>query len=251
MHTRIRSTLKHLEQEKGIRILFAAESGSRAWGFASPDSDYDIRVLYVEPLSWYLSLETSPKDSFQEMLPGDLDISAWELRKALRLFATCNPSMNEWFGSPSIYFEEEAFATEMRRLLPAYFNPIKAAFHYLSLAQHAMECLLPDATLSLKKQCYAMRGILAARWCVQKKTMPPTEFHLLLRQDGLAAEVMEALQELLLLKEKATERDAFPLSKTLCAFYEATREAILRDVKPFSFSAPSIQPLNDLFRDVL
>ena len=69
-----------------MRLLYAAESGSRAWGFASPDSDWDVRAIYVHPLDWYLRIEDKPRDTFEAMLPGDIDVSAWELRKALRLF---------------------------------------------------------------------------------------------------------------------------------------------------------------------
>ena len=93
MPIRISHILRELEQKQNCRILFAAESGSRAWGFDSPDSDYDIRAIYVKPLDWYLSIEENTKDTFESMLPGDLDVSAWELRKTLRQFFKSNLSI--------------------------------------------------------------------------------------------------------------------------------------------------------------
>lgn len=109
MHDKIIQTLKELESKENCKILFAAESGSRAWGFASPDSDYDIRVIYVKPEAWYWDITEKKPDTFAVMLPDDLDVSAWELRKTLQLFSKCTPSLNEWLGSPIIYYAEEVF----------------------------------------------------------------------------------------------------------------------------------------------
>ena len=109
MHDKIIQMLKELERKEDCKILFAAESGSRAWGFASPDSDYDIRVIYVNPEAWYWDISEKKADTFAAMLPDDLDVSAWELRKTLQLFSKCNPSLNEWLGSPIIYYAEEKF----------------------------------------------------------------------------------------------------------------------------------------------
>ena len=53
----ILSKLRQIGQEENVTLLHAVESGSRAWGFPSPDSDYDVRFIYYRPLSFYLSLE--------------------------------------------------------------------------------------------------------------------------------------------------------------------------------------------------
>ena len=123
MHDKIIQALKELEKEKQCRILFAAESGSRAWGFASPDSDYDIRAIYVKPESWYWDIAEKTRDTIEAQLPGDLDISAWELRKTLRLFDKCNPSLNEWLGSPIIYLADEVFFCAAQRTCSRVFQP--------------------------------------------------------------------------------------------------------------------------------
>lgn len=123
MYDKIVGVLHELERQQDFKVLFAAESGSRAWGFASPDSDYDVRMIYVKPEAWYWSLDAKQPDTFNAMQPGELDVSAWELRKTLRLFAGCNPSLNEWLGSPIIYYADPKFADETRSLIPVYFNP--------------------------------------------------------------------------------------------------------------------------------
>lgn len=151
MHNKIIQTLKELECKENCKILFAAESGSRAWGFASPDSDYDIRVIYVKPEVWYWDITEKKPDTFAAMLPDDLDVSAWELRKTLQLFSKCTPSLNEWLGSPIIYYAEEEFFAEMKRLLPQFFNPVRAGHHYLALAANSWETINENKEITLKK----------------------------------------------------------------------------------------------------
>lgn len=84
MKQQVQTELTRIERESGVRVLLAVESGSRAWGFASPDSDYDVRFLYAHPRDWYVSVFEG-RDVIEQMLPGDLDVSGWDLRKALRL----------------------------------------------------------------------------------------------------------------------------------------------------------------------
>ena len=153
MHDKIVGVLHELERQQDFKVLFAAESGSRAWGFASPDSDYDVRMIYVKPEAWYWSLD-----------------ARWELRKTLRLFAGCNPSLNEWLGSPIIYYADPKFADEMRSLIPVYFNPVRTVHHYLALSAKALEDRQQDGTIAVKKLFYALRGLLAAMWTAETQT---------------------------------------------------------------------------------
>ncbi|MBL7712009.1 MAG: nucleotidyltransferase domain-containing protein, partial [Chitinophagaceae bacterium] len=101
----IRQELLRLEAQYGIKILYAVESGSRAWGFASTDSDWDVRYIYIHKLEWYLRID-SEKDSQEEILPNDIDLAGWELKKALRLFRKSNPPLLEWLSSPIVYLEQ-------------------------------------------------------------------------------------------------------------------------------------------------
>ncbi len=238
------SALTQLESRHGCKFLFAAESGSRAWGFASPDSDYDVRAIYVNPLDWYLTTDTSPKDTIEAMLPGNLDISAWELRKALRLLAGCNLPLNEWLTSPIQYFAATNFLQEMRDLQPHFFNPIKATHHYLSLAKQAYDTLDNDGTIAIKKLFYLLRGILAAKWSSQFQAMPPVLFTEMLRPDLLPQELLAHIQDLLERKKSAGEKARLPFTNDLRSFYEHTIQECLDQAAALNWHSVSRDTLD-------
>ena len=121
----ISKELLRLEREQDIKILYAVESGSRAWGFASRDSDWDVRYIYVHRLEWYLRIEDE-KDSREEILPNDIDLAGWELRKALRLFRKSNPPLMEWLNSPIVYLQNFSTADRLRELTGNFLtrNPV-------------------------------------------------------------------------------------------------------------------------------
>ena len=196
MRDKIIQTLKELERKEDCRILFAAESGSRAWGFASPDSDYDIRIIYVKPEAWYWDITEKKSDTFSVMLPGDLDVSAWELRKTLQLFSTCNLALNEWLGSPIIYGAEEKFLAEMKRLRSYFFNSVRAGHHYLAMADNSWSYLNENREITLKKLFYALRCLFCAMWSDRFHSMPPTEFDKLLIPELLPVEILQLIPEL-------------------------------------------------------
>ena len=102
MKETILSELEKIEEQYGVRVLHAVESGSRAWGFASPDSDYDVRFVYVRPAADYLRLD-EPRDVIEWKTDEVLDINGWDLKKALLAFAKGNPNIMEWANSPIIY----------------------------------------------------------------------------------------------------------------------------------------------------
>ena len=206
MKDRIETALRGQETERGCRILFAVESGSRAWGFASPDSDYDIRAAYVRPLDWYLGLEEGLADTWNAMLPDDLDIAAWDLRKLLRQFLKSNASLLEWIGSPIVY-SDCGLIGELKGLTDRVFNPTHVAYHYASMFRHAMLDRDDEGTISVKKLCYALRANAAVDWVVQRETMPPTAFAAVLEGIPLSTDEVSAIEELLIMKAWATEGD--------------------------------------------
>lgn len=175
--TEIASALDALEQEHGLRILFAIESGSRAWGFASADSDWDVRAVAVRSLRDYLRLGEPRHDTWSAMLPGDLDIVVWDLRKAAAHWAKGNAAVTEWFGSPIVYRDADGWLVRLRDAARGAFRPETAAWHYASMWAKAVERaggLAPR--MPLKPLCYALRANVCARWALQKRTMPPTHF---------------------------------------------------------------------------
>jgi len=206
MKEQISAALVDLARMRGVRVLFAAESGSRAWGFASPDSDWDVRFIYVEPLDWHLSLRER-RDVIEQMLPGDLDLSGWELKKALKLYAGTNAALNEWLGSPIVYRQEGSFADELRALLPAFFNPAKAMHHYLSMARGAYESHLQTPQVSLKKFFYFLRAVLACRFIERHRSQPPTAFADLMAGLDLGPALLADIEELKRHKSAIGERE--------------------------------------------
>src|SRR5690606_13894549 len=115
--------IRDAEQEHGVRVLYAVESGSRAWGFASPNSDYDVRFIYVHPHDWYLSVDLEDKrDVIEYEIVDDIDINGWDLRKALKLFWKSNPSFVEWMQSPIVYVDDRTFSEGVRSLMPGIYS---------------------------------------------------------------------------------------------------------------------------------
>lgn len=207
---KILAAIRSIEIENECTVLFACESGSRAWGFASPDSDYDIRFIYIKPVEWYLKIDEKA-DTINEMLADELDLSGWELQKSLRLFAKCNLCLNEWLNSPCIYWQKENLYQQLRMLLPEYFNPKKAMFHYLSMANQTVKNHLQTSLVNIKKIFYVLRPLLACIWIMNKKTMPPTAFKELLAQHELSHEIRQFITLLLAEKSNASEKQTIYL----------------------------------------
>ena len=174
MKEKILNKLSEIERDKNIEILFAVESGSRAWGFASPDSDYDIRFVYKHPKDWYLNL-WDQKDSIEFMTEDDLDGSGWDIRKALKLLAKSNASFTGWLFSPIVYRADEHFLNELKKVANANFSPISGFYHFHSMNKNFEETLGSNA-MTLKSFFYAIRTALCANWIYKKESIPPVLF---------------------------------------------------------------------------
>lgn len=174
MNSTIKEKLHELERTHNIRILFACESGSRAWGFPSPDSDYDVRFVYAHHEDWYFSLHE--KNDVLELPVNELlDINGWDVRKALRLAAKSNPVIFEWLQSPIFYAQDEPFTNGFRALAPQCFSPISGMYHYLSMAKKKYEECVAEPDVKLKRYMYCLRATLSALWIAQHKSIPPME----------------------------------------------------------------------------
>lgn len=211
MQAAIEAAIAALEAREQVRVLFAAESGSRAWGFASPDSDYDVRFIYAHDLPWYLSV-SERRDVLEAMLPGDLDLSGWDLRKTLGLYARCNLALNEWLGSPIVYCERGEVAARLRSLMERFFRPTHAMFHYLNTARTTQLQHLSAPQVRLKKLYYALRPLLACRWIEHRRSQPPTAFAQLLAPDWVTGEERAHIDALQAAKRVALESERTALS---------------------------------------
>lgn len=163
IRSEIDSRLRAIESEQGIRYLVAVESGSRAWGFPSPDSDYDVRFIYVRPLDWYLSINPG-RDVIETPLEDEIDLNGWDIRKALGLLLKSNVIVSEWLESPIRYRPDESAVPQLRELADSLFDKDGAARHYASLGQLQAERWLAGADpVPVKKYFYALRPAMALR----------------------------------------------------------------------------------------
>ena len=201
---RIARSLAAIESEHRVRILYACESGSRAWGFASADSDYDVRFLYVHPTDWYVSIDT-PRDVIERPITDDLDINGWELRKALRLMRKSNPVLLEWLHSTISYRCCDSFLAAMRDLAALYYSPAACFYHYLHMAQGNRRDYLRGPIVWLKKYLYVLRPVLACRWIEMGQGIPPVAFDPLVAATVEDAPLQHAIADLLAAKRGGDE----------------------------------------------
>ena len=196
--------LREIEEKENVKVLYAAESGSRAWGVASPDSDYDVRFIYVRRASDYLRLD-EVRDVIEWQLDEVLDINGWDLKKALRHFHRGNATLFEWCSSPFVYWttpEWEKTCETGRR----YFSTKAAMHHYYGTARATFERFLRGDSVKYKKYVYALRPILACRFIEERNVAPP--------------ELCEPVERMLELKRRSGEAEALPQIPAILGFIE-------------------------------
>lgn len=194
--------LAAIEQEEGVRILYACESGSRAWGFPSKDSDYDVRFIYIRPVEWYLSI-FDRRDVIERPISNMLDMNGWDLKKTLNLFKKSNPTLLEWLQSPISYMEPFSTAEKIRGLCALTFSPRSCLYHYLHMARVNYRVYLQGAEVRIKKYFYVLRPILACEWIERYQSMPPIQFDLLVERLVPADSELKAVIGQLLARKKA------------------------------------------------
>lgn len=247
-HT-IQQQLDALESEHTVSLLYVCESGSRAWGFASPDSDYDVRFIYARPIDSYLSIRPVP-DVINLPVDAVLDIGGWDIKKALWLLYKSNAPLLEWLQSPIVYRERAGFAEQMCALAPQYFSPRAGIHHYTSMARNALE-QLEGSAVRLKKYFYALRPILAAQWIVAHRSIPPMEFHLLRQQPTLPADVSEEIDRLLAIKATAEERATLAPVPLLNNYIARALDTCHQAAASFPVPARTTEALDTAFRSMV
>lgn len=248
----IKKELTRIENENEIKILLAVESGSRAWGFASTDSDWDVRYIYIHKLDWYLKIDDL-KDSQEEILPNDLDLSGWQLKKALKLFRKSNPPMLEWLRSPIVYLEQFSTAETLRNLSGKYFNPKSCMYHYLSMAKGNFKEFLADRDLvKSKKYFYVLRPVLACDWIRTRNSFPPMEFQKLVDAQVTGEKLKAEIEELLKRKRAGEELKEEPKIEILNEFLEEKIEFYKSYVEQISQGEkPPTALLDNLFKETI
>lgn len=250
-HQKIVEELLRIEREYDVKILLAVESGSRAWGFASPDSDYDVRFIYAHKPQWYFSVGKQP-DTI-EYMSGDrlLDFSGWELRKTLQLLSKTNPNLSDWLLTDKIYLSDKEFLQTIREEQVKFYNPIHAMYHFFNIAKRHDESYLRRNGCTLKKFLYYLRGLLACEYIEKHQQHPPVDFRELVDSTLSDENLKAAIHSLLALKTRSKEHDSVVVDEALQDYaygLYAEREKKLADFRP-SLNDRSLSELDTiLFR---
>jgi predicted nucleotidyltransferase len=246
---RIEAELDRIEREKGVCIVYACESGSRAWGFESSDSDYDVRFLYVRPTEYYLRIVPGG-DTIEVPIDELLDVSGWDLHKAMQLLRKSNPPLLEWLQSPLVYRQRSGAVRRLRDLLPQYYQPAACHYHYLHMAQGNYRDYLQGDTVWLKKYFYVLRPVLACLWIERGYGVVPIEFQTLVERVLAEGDVSAAVRDLLRRKRAGEELDRGPRIPVLSTFLAQELDRLSALPAPPA-ARPSSAELDQAFRECL
>lgn len=256
MTEQILEVLKEIEETNQVKILYACESGSRAWGFPSKDSDYDVRFIYIHKAEYYLSIDPigvgSNRDVIERPINDLLDVSGWDLTKALKLFRKSNPPLMEWMKSPIVYYQAYSAMDKITDMQSEVFTPHSAIYHYLNMASNNSRKYLQGDTVKIKKYFYVLRPLLAARWIEVKGEFPPVEFHVLI-EDMLPDGVLK--KEILTLLERkmiGDELDREPKTEVINEFLDSEIIRLKEYAKQLNLKKEDpTSKLNGIFRGTL
>ena len=213
----IPSHLKDIEHRYNVKILLAVESGSRAWGFESNNSDWDVRFIYVHKPEWYFTVEEQ-RDVIEHMYEDDVDLAGWELRKALSLLRRSNPSLLEWLHSPKVYYVDPEFGKRILEVEKDYFNPVKSMYHYNRIYNKHNERYLQQESYHMKRFLYYLRGVLACQWIEANKSIPPVRFQDLYEAMVTEADIKATIEDLIEIKKDGKECDTLSVDKGLVEY---------------------------------
>ena len=250
----ISGTLDKVEADFAVKILIAVESGSRAWDFASSDSDYDVRFIYSRPASDYLRLDKLrdvielPVQSKEGFV---LDVNGWDVKKALRLLHASNPVLFEWFSSPIVYRTSDKTG-ELASLLEGYFSPQKATHHYVSMARRTHKAYFSKAEVALKKYFYVLRPVFAAQYVASTLKAPPMRFCDLVKAQ-CPKPLVPVVTELLERKRHQSELGVAPRIASIDRYIEEALPALEKAAPtlPAADAKDDWQPINGAFLKII
>lgn len=244
------SRLEKIQSEEDVKILYACESGSRAWGFPSNDSDYDVRFIYLRKPEFYLSIDEG-RDVIEKPIVDDIDLSGWDLKKTLKLFRKSNPPLLEWFQSPIVYLKQYSVYENIKGLLPVYYSPMACIHHYTNMAEGNLRDYLRHDKVWLKKYFYVLRPVLASIWIENNLGPVPTEFEKLVDVIVKDNNLKNAIDELIKQKKKGAELSWGDKIPEISNFIELEVERLSRKKFSFPRTEYDTEKLNLLFRSAL
>lgn len=213
----IEEKLAEIEEMENVTVLYAVESGSRAWGVESLDSDYDVRFIFVRPEKDYLGIREK-RDVIEWQLDEVLDINGWDLKKALLQFHKGNATLFEWANSPIVYKTTDMWK-EIYDSCRQYFSEKAALHHYCGTANSTFLQYLQGDKVRYKKYVYALRPLLACRFIENEHGVPPVRFEELLRQK-LPGELAGKINEMLKIKAVSDEKALHPQMPVIRKYIE-------------------------------
>lgn len=249
MEKLIRQKLAEIEEKEKVLVLHAVESGSRAWGFSSPDSDYDVRFIYLRPQEFYLRLDRT-RDVIEWQLDETLDINGWDLQKALRLLQNSNPTIFEWNDSPIVYHTTPFWAS-IRQELEGNFRMRSGLNHYLNTARSNYSQQFQGEMVRLKKYFYVIRPLLACKWILDRNSPPPVLFEELV-ETQLDPGLLPCVRELLAHKKNTPEMGVGPRVELLNRYIEQSFAEVQEKMDAMPKEPPNDWTrLNELFLTAL
>ncbi len=198
----IMQKLKDTETQYHVRIPLAIESGSRGWGFASPDSD--CRFIYVHERDWYISV-FEKKDIIEYQADKVFDINGWDIRKVLKHIIKSNAVIFEWLSSNEVYIKDWRVASILNELATRFFNPVAVSYHYLSIAQNKLNEIVSDSEVRLKKYFYILRPIANLNFIYQHGKMPYMEYDKTIAEIDINKAVYDEIQTISRIKQASNE----------------------------------------------
>lgn len=240
----ITEILQKVERDYNVQILYACETGSRGWGFPSPDSDYDIRFIYMNEPNWYLSL--SEKKDTIEFMDGDWDLSGWDVRKALRLLSKSNAPMIEKLNSPIVYLEKEGFRKQTLEITKEVYNPIAVFHHYFSLVNNFWDSLKYEREQKLKSLLYVSRSLLSSIWVLKDEGIVPMQLKELMV--NAPAEIREKLKGLVEFKLEKSEKYLHSFDEELNGWINETICFLDKEKNNIRVQQVDYEILNDYFK---
>ncbi|TYS18673.1 nucleotidyltransferase domain-containing protein [Rossellomorea vietnamensis] len=250
MKVHILAELNKLEQEHEVEILFAVQAGSRAWGFSSPDSDFDIRFIYKHPLKWYLSLDKK-RDVIESKAGKELELSGWDLKKAMVLLKKSNPSMLEWLQTEDRLIADKYFCTKIFPLQKEIFSPSSCYHHYLNMSKTNWQKWQRDSVKSVKLTLHLLRGILCCLWIKEQKSFPPVPFNDLIHQMVHDQKIKEEIQRVVELK-KSGEQKVEATAGCLFPFIEVYMRELSEELPQFKVrQGSSSESVDKAFRELV
>ena len=252
---KIRLELERVAKEKDVRVLYACESGSRSWGFASPDSDYDVRFIYAHPEEWYLSV-FDKRDVIEKPITDELDFGGWDIKKSLGLLVGSNAPLIEWLHSPVVYYQDDVFLGKMQALAKKCFRARNICYHYYVMADKLWKKIEPESGIKLKTLFYVLRALLCVEWIIKEESIPPVSMPVILNKYYAYTDFASSVFSLIDLKSGLNERDLISADEYK-DYFETVRARVLElfstmpDIFPENRSEVNNDEIDRMLIDVI